>query len=342
MSDTPLHIAHVLLTDRFAGSERYAIDLANLQARHHRVSMLLAAEAAEDRPDALAHRLDPSIDVHLIGGWTPLRLFGARRVLKRLSPDIAHGHLSFANRALNGWTGTRTRRVSTLHIRYKAQQQARLDGVIAIAPWQLAHLPDTLPRVQIDNWSEARPPRPEARQELRAALGLAEQDVLFGALGRVEDSKGHDVLIAAWERARPPNARLVIVGQGRDWERIRRLAPPDVVMPGFAERPQDWMAAFDVFVSAARTEPFGLVFLEAMFSGLPILASDSEGATHLADVIDAPLLPRGDVEALAGALRDAAAARPARRRYALSRFDADHQAARIEAFYRQLLGSTPV
>lgn len=336
MPDAPLHIAHLLLTDRFAGSERYAIDLANLQARTHRVSMLITASAAEDRPDALAHRLDPRIERHVIGAWSLLRIVAARRLVKRLKPDIAHGHLSQANRALNGLSLPGTRRVSTLHIRYKAQQQARLDGLIAIAPWQLADIPQGLPHVQIDNWSHARAPAPDARERLRRAMGLDERAVLFGALGRVEESKGLDVLIDAWQQARPPNARLVIVGQGRDWERLRQRAPADIVMPGFAERPQDWMAAFDVFVSAARSEPFGLVFLEAMHSGLPLMTSDSEGAQNLAAEIGTPLLPRGDVGALAAALTQTAADRPPRKVYDLRRFDPDAQAARIETFYRQL------
>ncbi|WP_416762056.1 glycosyltransferase family 4 protein [Roseateles sp. So40a] len=332
-----LHIAHVLLTDRFAGSERYAIDLANLQAPHHRVTMILTRSAGESRPDALAHRLDPRVDVQFVDGWAPLRMLAVRRRLRALRPDVAHGHLSWANRALNGWRGEATMRVSTLHIRYKGPQQSKLDGVIAIAPWQLEDLPASLPHVQIDNWSEPRPPRDDARAQLRRSLGMADDEVLFGALGRVEESKGLDVLIEAWQRARPARARLVIVGHGRDWERLRRMAPPDIVMPGFAERPQDWMSAFDVFVSAARSEPFGLVFLEAMYAGLPILASDSEGASHLSAVIDTPLLPRGDVGALAQALDRLACTRPPRRGYELSRFDAGHQAARIEAFYRELL-----
>ena len=46
---------------------------------------------------------------------------------------------------------------------------------------------------------------------------------------------------------------------------------------GFAEKPQDWFAAFDVFVSSAREESFGLVMLEAAAAGLPIIATATEG-----------------------------------------------------------------
>jgi glycosyltransferase involved in cell wall biosynthesis len=107
-------------------------------------------------------------------------------------------------------------------------------------------------------------------------------------------------------------------------------------MPGFVERPSDWLSAFDVFVSPARNEPFGLVLLEAMRSRLPVIASASEGARHLAAVIGRPLLPIGDANALAAALRPLLEAPPPRQAYALERFGADARMAEIEAWYARL------
>jgi glycosyltransferase involved in cell wall biosynthesis len=342
MSEPPLHIAHLLLTDRFAGSERYAIELANLQSqRGHRVSMVLPASAAEPRPDALRHRLAPAVEVHLVPGWRLLRARRAAAIVRRLAPDIAHAHLSQACKALALLGAGTTRRVATLHIRYKPQQHAALDGLIAIAPWQLGDVPPAQQPhcVQIDNWAPAVAFDADARDRLRSSLGLAPDTWLVGTLGRVEASKAHPVLVEAWRRAGLPHARLAIVGSGRDWKRVRAAAPPEVLMPGFADRPQDWMSAFDLFVSAAASEPFGLVFLEAMRCGLPILASDSEGAAHLQPWIGRPLWPRGDAGALAQALSQLAAERPARRAYDLSAFEPAPQADRIEAFYRRLRGA---
>jgi glycosyltransferase involved in cell wall biosynthesis len=341
MTAAALHICHLLLTDRFAGSERYAIELANLQAQRHRVSVVLPASAAEVRADALRHRLAPNVEAHLVPGWRLLRPWRARAMVRRLAPDVAHAHLSQGCKALAGLADGRTLRVASLHIRYKPQQHASLDGLIAIAPWQLADVP--APQrgrcAQIDNWVGPAAFDPQARERIRAGLGLGPTTLLIGTLGRVEDSKGHAVLLDAWRRAGLADARLAIVGGGRDWKRVRSLAPAEVVMPGFAERPQDWLAAFDVFVSAALSEPFGLVFLEAMQSGLPIVASDSEGAQHLQAAIGRPLVPRRDAQALAQALRTISQTRPARRTYDLAAFDPQQQADRIEAFYRRLLAA---
>ena len=335
-----MRIVHLILTRRFAGSERYAVELANAQAQAgHEVTMVLRRVATEDRPDAIAHRLDPAVRVEAVGLLSPV--WQARRIVRRLRPDVAHAHLSGACRALHGLRGE-CLRVASLHVAYKSRQHADLDALIAIAPWQLPAIPPALRphSVQIDNWTRAQPAAPDARARIRAGARIAPDAFVFGALGRVERSKGLDVLVEAWKRADLPiEARLVIVGQGEAFDALRKIAPREVVMSGFVSDPQDWMAAFDVFVSAARREPFGLVLLEAMGARLPILASASEGARHLAEVIGTPLLPIDDPEALAEALRETFSQRPARRAYPMERFDLAARVADIEAFYRRELAA---
>jgi len=333
-----MRIAHLLLTRRFAGSERYAVELANAQAEHHEVTVLLRHCAFEPRADAIAHRLSPKVQRVDVGEW--FARWRVRHWLRQQRPDVAHAHLSGGCRALRGLRVPGMRRVATLHIHYKPQQHADLDGLIAIAPWQLPAIPEALRArsVQIDNWTQAPGFDAEARARLRAELGLADDTVLVGALGRAEPGKGMDVLLDAWRRlaAQPKHAQLALVGAGSAWNALRAAAPAEVLMPGFVERPSDWLSAFDVFVSPARNEPFGLVLLEAMRSGLPILASQSEGARHLASVIARPLLPIGDATALAAALRALIDAPPRRCDYALARFGAAARMAEIEAWYRQL------
>ena len=333
-----MHIAHLILTRRFAGSERYAIELANAQVdAGHRVTVVLRRAATENRLDAIAHRLDSRISVVTTSNF--LVAWQARRVLRRLKPDVAHAHLSAGCRALQGLDG-RCLRVATLHIHYKPQQHQHLDGLIAIAPWQLADIPESLRRhsVQIDNWTRSIPASAGARERLRNQVGIANDAFVFGALGRIESGKGLDVLVEAWQRAAlPADARLVIVGQGGAYDAVRQLAPASVVMPGFVANPRDWMEVFDVFVSAARREPFGLVFLEAMSAGLPILASASDGARHLSAHIGTPLLPVGDVKALAAVLIELHATRPSRQMYSMQPFEQAARVAEIEAFYRREL-----
>ncbi|MFG6461068.1 glycosyltransferase family 4 protein [Roseateles sp. DXS20W] len=329
-----MRIAHLLFTKRFAGSERYAIELANAQSAAHEVCFVLADAAAEDRPDAWAHRLDPRVQQHRLTYPQFLPATRIARWAKAWRPDVCHAHLSFACKALAG-VKPPTVRVATLHIAYKARQHGHMDGLIAITPQQLVQIPPGFGgRVaQINNWSQPRPAEPGARERLRAAWGVGPGDWLVGTLGRGEHSKGWDLLVQAFRQAALPGARLVLVGQGPDWQAVRAQAGADVVMPGFTNEPANCLAALDLFVSAARSEPFGLVFLEAMHAGLPILATATEGARHLQAGFE-PLLPCGDVAALAEALTRLHAQRPARRVHATEPFALPARVAEIEAFYR--------
>lgn len=336
-----MRIAHLLLTHSFAGTERYVVELANAQAAAgHDVTVILHRRAAEQRPNAIAHRFDRLVKKVFVGGPGFFSVWTARKALQKLNIDVAHGHLSFGCRALHGMKG-RFLRVATLHIHYKAQQHSDVDALIAIAPWQLAGVPSAQRphTTQINNWTQASLADPFARMEIRANLGLTEDEFLIGALGRIEASKGLDMLVDAYALVRPIGSRLILVGGGRDWEAIRKRAPDDVLMPGFVDRPQDWFSAFDGYVSAARSEPFGLVFLEAFAAGLPVLSTASQGAQIFQSLIERPLLPSDDVAEMARALQAFATERPQRKRYDLSAYEYTRQIKEIEAFYVQQLTS---
>ena len=337
-----MKIVHLLLTHSFAGTERYVVELANAQAQAgHDVTVILHQRAAEQRSNAIAHRFGAAVHKVYVSGPGFLTFWMARRALLRLNGvDVAHGHLSGGCRALHGLSACFLR-VATLHIHYKAQQHRDIDALIAIAPWQLADIPPAqrAHTTQINNWTQAQSADPLARQRLRHELGLGDEEFLIGALCRAEASKGLDVLIDAFVAARPKGARLAIVGGGRDWKALRASAPAEIVMPGFVDCPQDWLSAFDGYVSAARSEPFGLVFLEAFAAGLPVLATASQGAQIFQSLIGRPLLPCNDATAMANALRDWVAERPARRDYDLSAFGCASQVAQIEAFYLRELNA---
>lgn len=136
-----------------------------------------------------------------------------------------------------------------------------------------------------------------------------------GALGRVVHEKGLDVLIRAFRRIEDPDARLLIAG---DYARIaglsvieqlRELAAGDdrVEFLGFLDEPlvNDFFASLDVlaFPSVNPLEAFGIVQLEALSAGVPIVASDLPGVRL--PVLQSGfglLVPPGDPEALRAGL----------------------------------------
>ncbi len=334
-----LRIAHLIMTRRFAGSERHAIELANAQSQDHEVTLFLAKAAVEAREDGCLQHVGPRVRVEVVGNYAGF--LQARSRLARLRPDVAHAHLSRGCRALRPLRGL-CLRVATLHIGYKPQQHAALDALIAIAPWQLEAVPPALRRhsVQIDNWTLPKRAAPDARARIRAANGIPADAFVIGALGRAERNKGFDLLIRAFALADlGKQAWLLVAGGGSELARLRAQAGPRVLLPGFVPNPEDWLAACDAFVSAARDEPFGLVMLEAMNAGLPIMATATKGASHLAGAIGSPLLPLDDVGALARGLRALQAGGRVRRAYPMQRFEIRAKAEEVEAFYRRELAA---
>jgi glycosyltransferase involved in cell wall biosynthesis len=332
-----MKITHLLLSHSFAGTERYVVELANAQAMSgHEVTVILHKRAAEDRPNSFAHRFNEKVRQLFVGGPSWIAFWWARQVVQKLQTDVAHAHLSGGCRAIQSLRATFLR-VATLHIHYKPQQHRGMDALIAIAPWQMKEIPpDQLACTeQINNWTQATKPDASAREKIRTELGIPPDTFLIGALCRAEKSKGLDVLIDAYLTNPPANSRLVIVGGGRDWKALRKKAPANILMPGFVTRPQDWFSAFDGYVSAARYEPFGLVFLEAFAAGLPVLSTATEGAQIFQALIGRPLLKCGDIHSMTEGLQHFLSERPAKRTYDLSDFTYENQVNRVEAFYKK-------
>ena len=136
-------------------------------------------------------------------------------------------------------------------------------------------------------------------------------NILF--VGRMEKRKGFKYLLGAYEQVKRefPQCRLIVVGpQDRSWQKYRKLAAArnlqDVVFAGFVpyeELPRYYRSA-DIFCSPATgKESFGLVLLEAMVAGKPIVASNIAGyADVVSHNVDGLLVKPQDEKALADGL----------------------------------------
>jgi glycosyltransferase involved in cell wall biosynthesis len=113
----------------------------------------------------------------------------------------------------------------------------------------------------------------------RAWLGVAPHELLALHVGRLAAEKDIEVALDAVRRLAPSRRsrlRLVLVGEGPHGEACQRRAPEGTVFTGRLEGEQlaAAYASADLFVFPSRTDAFGNVLLEAMASGLPVVAAD--------------------------------------------------------------------
>ncbi|MDP9008558.1 MAG: glycosyltransferase family 4 protein [Pseudomonadota bacterium] len=154
----------------------------------------------------------------------------------------------------------------------------------------------------------SRPP-PVARVP-RRDFGIPDDAFLMVTVGRLVARKATVQLVQALAAAQRPAAHLLIVGDGPDAGAIQHAAAhaglsDRVHLLGHVseERKCQALSAADVFISASQHEGFGLVFLEAMAFGLPIICYDHGGQTDfLADGVTGHLVSLNDLDGLVRAL----------------------------------------
>jgi glycosyltransferase involved in cell wall biosynthesis len=162
------------------------------------------------------------------------------------------------------------------------------------------------------------------RSSARKALGIAERDFVVLFTGRIAHVKGIDVLLDAVERLAPstPDLKVLIIGplsgsfDSRD-EHVdpyaREMMELSHGLPvrflGFINNRdlefRQYLAAADVFVLPSRVEPQGLVVLESLAMGTPVIGSATGGIPDMVSADVGYLFPPEDAESLAARIKEA-------------------------------------
>ena len=157
-----------------------------------------------------------------------------------------------------------------------------------------------------------------SKDEARHQLRLPAHRPLLGILGRLDDGKGQKFVIEVLHRLRTgllPDAELLIMGEltrneGDAYlQELRQLTvrlglEQQVHFRGFQENPAVFFHAIDVFVMASVNETYGMVTLEAMASGVPLVAAATGGTLEIvADRRTGLLYPLGEVDASVAAVQ---------------------------------------
>ena len=195
---------------------------------------------------------------------------------------------------------------------------------------------------------------PARRAALRAEFGFSGDDVVVGAIGRLDPIKNLPMFVRALAKARAtdPRVRGLVVGDGPQRDSlaglVRDLGLRDrIVLAGHRDDARALAACLDVFVLASYSEGISVALLEAMSAGVPSIVTNVGGNPDVVENgVNGWLVPSDDVGALADAIF-AAAASPcdraargaaARRRFE-SHFTLDVMLRRYRSLYREMLGT---
>jgi glycosyltransferase involved in cell wall biosynthesis len=334
-------VLHVITSIRAGGAENHLLALAGAQAR---AGLPVAVAYLKDEPELAPGFIAQGVatialELRRYGDPGPaLRL--ARLIAER-APSIVHAHMPpaelYVRIALLLARDRRTTMVISRHnterffdgpmqgavARFVARRASR---VIAISD---AVAQDTATRglaapgcVDVIPYGIDPAPfrngAPSGRADLRQAWGFAPEDFVVGVIARLAPQKGLDVLmnaLAAASSGSARNLRLAVAGEGPLGPALAAQARALGLAGAVAwlgKRPPaevpSLFAAFDLFVLPSRYEGLGLVLLEALAAGVPIVASRVGPIPDIVrDGVTGTLVPPDDPAALAHAIATAAA-----------------------------------
>jgi len=290
-----MRILQVSSAQSLGGGETHFIELCSeLRRRGHEVTVAGRASGP----------LHPDITLPFLNSadfWTAFQL---RKILRSKKFDVVHAHVArdYTVVAAAAWGVPSVRVVFTRHLLHPVKRHflyRRVDAWIAPTSQILRTLDPLRPKnpAVIPNWVDV--------QKFGFRPHETHRPSVIGLLGQISPHKGHDDAIEAI-RQLGPAYRLLIAGRGEQSyiDALKRKAKGlPVEFPGFVSLP-DFFSMTDILIVPSWEEPFGIVLLEAMASGIPLIATNRGGPL---DIIrpgkDGLLVEPRKPEALAQAIR---------------------------------------
>jgi glycosyltransferase involved in cell wall biosynthesis len=299
-----MKVAHFIATLDIGGAEKQLLTLCREQVAHgYEVALypLKGANSLKEEFESIGVRVSDK----LRNRRTAIQYLAALFSLRELKGSVIHGHsakaqllltllpISLKNRLIYTkhdamqfvvraprpisrflwlWVQARSSRVLVISDAIRAEMNARHEDL----DWKKAQTSYYgISRHEINEIKNTN------RNESRKSLGIKQDTLVIGAIGRFVKEKNQLFLIEVFEQYLKTNANsiLIILGYGPLESELKML----VAKKGIQEKvkildrshsPKDLYTSFDLFILPSITEGFGLVLLEAMAAELPIIASN--------------------------------------------------------------------
>ena len=296
---------------RLAGAERIVIELSyGLKLRGHNVLVVGLAPIPVDKACTILPELK-QLDIPFkscnLTKYSPWKLVTLKKIIEEFGPDVIHSHMIHANLLSRLFCPKEVKLINTVHTAEKRTNKGWhfiLDKLsyskkvnqtcvsIAVSKFHSKNLGvKDLPVI----YNGIRRPKifcDKRLLKLKKDWGLQDCDKILGSVGRLNQYKGFNWLLAELSSLEIPNEEtwgFVIIGEGEERFKLEKLAeklPENLIfrLPGFRDDAASCIAAFDCFVMPSDYEGFGLTLIEAMSYGVPIVANNVDSLPELMEL----------------------------------------------------------
>ena len=294
----PLKVVHAVRSDTFAGVERYVSEVAAVLSALGHELLVVGGDT-----DAMRMSLPPAVE-HRAAETTAQV---ARELARCGRPDVVHAHMSAAElAAVTTHPAHRAPVVATRHFASRRGGNLLLRAVTRTVARGLA-LEISISQFVADASGPGSVVLHNGVKD--QPLGMDRERTVL-VMQRLEPEKDTATAIRAFAASglQAEGWRLQIAGRGSQRDEVSALAAElgvEVDLLGFVADPGPLLASAGLLVAPAPAEPFGLTVVEAMATGLPVVAS--RGGAHVETIgADGLLFPPYDVKTCAAALRQLA------------------------------------
>ena len=308
-----LHVCHVIYRFDVGGMENGIVNLINHMpvdnARHTIISLThktdFASRLQRNDVELIELHKKPGNDI-----WMFIKLY---KLFRKLRPDIVHtrnhptteipfvAKLAGVKACVHGEHGRDVHDLDGSNRKYRLLKKLInpfIDHYICVSKdlekWLHEYIGIHKHKItQIYNGVDSNKFRPDNHNHrLRQMTGFSQNDIIIGAVGRMEEVKGHIYLTQAFigllqkHPELSESLRLVILGDGSQKDICEKLINEagfheNIWFPGSVDNVNELLSDIDVFVLPSLAEGISNTILEAMSCGLPVIATDVGGNSEL-------------------------------------------------------------
>lgn len=319
---------HVIPSMNIGGREKVVLDVLE----HIDKKRFIVEVACLGRRGSLYHAFrSKHVTVHFLNkqrGFSPRVYFQLRRLITEKRFDIVHSHnpgaflygaiaaiLAKVSTIINSehgyadvisWRKRIAESILTNRISRTLAVSKDLASILSNRPFaRKSNIQILHNGIDVDKFSSSK-----KRAVIRESIGIKDPEILIGTVARLAAVKGHETLIRSFRLIRYAfsEAKLLIVGDGDRKEVLQNLVRElnlreNVIFAGQRSDIPDVLSAMDIFVLSSLNEGLSITLLEAMASGLPVVATSVGGNLEVVENgISGLLVPSNDAEKMAEAL----------------------------------------